>query len=276
LKEGQYLFFVLHLLIRMAKKKKPAPKSPSKTSKVNASKKVSKAAKTPPASKKVPPKAVKKSSATKKAPPKKDVKQKVPEKPKESPNSKDKGKKPPIPKKPVKSSKTTSESKNHHHKPISSTESNVDQDKVKKKNYSEIDKDLLALIVENETIFIHEIEQTLGLSQEEVKKALKRLEQRGKIQTHAEMNQGKWQIEAKIVDNYGLDSQIKKKVPNSTHLIWGSDDIPCYLCPNVKKCKAGQEELNPQNCPELTKWVEAQMQKKEYINPYRNQVKDIK
>lgn len=146
----------------------------------------------------------------------------------------------------------------------------------KKRNYSEVDRDLLQIITENQTLLIHEIENQLELSTDDVKKALKRLEQKGKIKTHQEMSEGKWQIEAKIIDNFGLESQVKKKSTPITTLIWETDEIPCYLCPNVKKCRAGQEELNPQKCKELTNWLNARLYNKEYTNPYKNQVKDIK
>jgi hypothetical protein len=161
-------------------------------------------------------------------------------------------------------------------KPANSLESI--QEKGKKRNYSEIDKDLLGLITESNHLFIQEIEEKLLLNADDVKKALKRLEQKGKITTHNEMSEGKWKIEAIIIDNFGLETQVKKKTtaPTVTALIWDTDDIPCYLCPNVKKCRAGQEELNPQKCIELSKWLEARLNKVEYVNPYRNQVKDIK
>jgi hypothetical protein len=131
------------------------------------------------------------------------------------------------------------------------------------------------LITDKDHIFINEIEETLNLTQDEIKKALKRLEMKGKIKTCQEMHEGKWCIEAKMVDNFGLDNQMKKKTPQ-TALIWETDDIPCYMCPNIKKCKEGQEELNPQKCLHLSNWLDSKINKKDYVNPYRNQVKDMK
>jgi hypothetical protein len=273
----------------MAKKKGKSPAKKSnlkKTFPKKAKGKASKAkkmpikkAKTPPPKKSPPKKGSSKKAIVRRPPPKRTPPKKVPKK-----NIKTiKAKPTPI----IKSSSSNLKSgksniKSSGKSPIATKNaialSRAAQEAIadkKKRNYSEIDRDLLGIITEHQHLFIKDIEDTLHLTLDEVKKALKRLEQKGKIKTHQEMHEGKWLIEAEVIDNFGIDPTVKKKI-TTTEINWNKDDIPCYLCPNVKKCKAGQEELNPQKCKELTGWLDSRINKKDYTNPYKNQVKDIK
>jgi hypothetical protein len=145
----------------------------------------------------------------------------------------------------------------------------------KKRNYSEIDKDVLTVITENRTILIEEIQKALHLTEDETKKAVKRLEAKNKVKSDRVMEVGKWMTRVNLVDNYGMDSQAPKKI--IAELVWNTQgDLPCFLCPQTRKCGQGQENLNPEKCVDLTEWIDARMFNKEYVCKFKNQVNEGK
>ena len=137
---------------------------------------------------------------------------------------------------------------------------------IKKKNYSEIDRDLFDQINQDKKISLHDVEDQLELTEDEAKKAMKRLESKGKIKVHTVMDKGKWITEAEIVDNYGIEMK-KNKVTKS---VWDTQaDCPCFCCPSVKRCSEGQEMFNPKNCEHLTNWLECQLKKSPFTSPFK-------
>ena len=58
------------------------------------------------------------------------------------------------------------------------------------------------------------------------------------------MEVGKWITPEDVIDNFGMDVTSTKKVPED--LVWNTQgDLPCFLCPQTRKCGQGQENLNP-------------------------------
>ncbi len=165
---------------------------------------------------------------------------------------------------------TTAVKKNQN--PLSSDDddripSNATVTKGKRKNYSEIDKEVLDYInVAGSTpILMDNIAHSLDLSRDEVKKSLSRLENKNppKIQTRLVMEDSRWVLEIRKIEEYGIDHS-KKKV---SKLIWDTvNDMPCFICPFSSKCSEGQELYNPKTCPYLTEWLMITINKEEYHN----------
>lgn len=256
-----------------AKKKSPPSKSPpKKTAKSSVKSTSSKAAK------KVPPPKTAKSSAksTKKSPP-----------PKIAKSSAKSTKKSPPPKVSKPTSKSSSSSKSNHSKPspatknvkkttvpIKAAERNAEKEKqeqAKKRNYSEIDTAVYTLVNDKHSVLLEFLESHLELTEDETKKAVKRLEVKGKIKSERVMEGGKWMTRVEAIDNYGMDSNPQTK-KNTQEFVWNTHgDLPCFLCPLTRKCGQGQESLNPEKCPDLTGWMDAKLNKKDYKSRFKNQ-----
>lgn len=230
-----------------------------------AKKKPSKSLKKSPPPKKAPSKkASSKSKPPIKSPPKKVPSKKISSKSK--PVIKSSSKKAPVKNSQLKSpmkavNKASSKNTGSSKKAAEKTQANL-----KKKNYSEIDRDLFDQINQDKKISLHDVEDQLELTEDEAKKAMKRLESKGKIKVHTVMDKGKWITEAEIVDNYGIEMK-KNKVTKS---VWDTQaDCPCFTCPSVKRCSEGQEMFNPKNCEHLTKWLECQLIKAPFNCPFK-------
>jgi hypothetical protein len=129
--------------------------------------------------------------------------------------------------------------------------------KPKKRNYSEIDHSLLDLLTSqsDHILYFDAIEESLHLSEEDIKKAIKRLEnkQPPKITSKLVMEGSRWIIQIKLVESYGAVLKHSKKANN---LIWETaNDLPCFICPYIGKCSDGQELYNPKTCPYLSDWL---------------------
>ena len=145
--------------------------------------------------------------------------------------------------------------------------SNATVSKGKRKNYSEMDKEVLDYINAAGTIpiLIDKIAHNLDLSFDEIKKSLVRLENKNppKIQTRLVMEDSRWILEIRKIEEYGIDHS-KKKV---SKLIWDTvNDMPCFICPFSSKCSEGQELYNPKTCPYLTEWLMTTINKGDYHN----------
>ena len=138
--------------------------------------------------------------------------------------------------------------------------------KVKKKNYSEIDRDILTLLATSRIEFVEEIRISLDLTSDEIKKAMTRLSNKDKVFVEDIMHGGKWLAQCSVVELYG--GEIKKK--KTAKLVWDTaGDLPCFICPNIKKCKEGQDSMNPRDCNLLTDWVLCQLKGEKYDSPLK-------
>ena len=158
--------------------------------------------------------------------------------------------------------------------PLKIAEKNAEREKqeqAKKRNYSEIDKAVYTMVNDKHSILLEFLESHLELTEDETKKAVKRLEVKGKIKSERVMEGGKWMTRVEAIDNYGMDSSPSPK-KNTQEFVWNTHgDLPCFLCPQTRKCGQGQESLNPEKCPDLTGWMDAQLNKKEYKSRFKNQ-----
>jgi hypothetical protein len=160
-----------------------------------------------------------------------------------------------------KSKKSTSSSKSNKIK--SSKKSST-----KKKNYSEIDKSFLDLVNLNQKILLLDLKEELNLSTDEVKKALLRLESKGKITYRLVMTNGKWLNEVRHINYYGEDPAKRKK--GAPKLVWDTvNDCPCFICPSIKNCETRQEYMNPESCDHLSLWISSQIDDIAYVNPFK-------
>ncbi len=75
----------------------------------------------------------------------------------------------------------------------------------------------------------------MSLTEDEVKKAVKRLEGKGKVKAERVMEVGKWITRVDVIDNFGMEGTSTKKGPQD--LVWNTQgDLPCFLCPQTRKC----------------------------------------
>ena len=67
------------------------------------------------------------------------------------------------------------------------------------------------------------------------------------------MENSRWINRVTKIEDYGLKIKSKKK---SSKLIWDTvNDLPCFICPYIKKCNYGQKHYNPKECEWLTEWL---------------------
>ena len=136
-----------------------------------------------------------------------------------------------------------------------------------RRNYSQIDKEVYELILQNKTKYIEDLEEEVDLSRRKAQKSISRLEKKGKIKTKKVMHAGKWTLQAILVDDYGLEYEGDDG--DSDNLIWDTlGNLPCFTCPRVNKCSAGvgtqeEKEANPNYCEYLTDWIDAQLDEEE-------------
>lgn len=146
--------------------------------------------------------------------------------------------------------------------------------KSKRLNYSSIDKQILSALVNanNNALVMDEIEEKLHISEEEIEKSIKRLENKvpPKIRTSTVMYKSKWVKQLTKIDDYGLKAT---KTSKSTKMVWETmNDLPCFICPFSKKCNEGQETYNPKTCPYLTDWLVTSLKGEEYTgNPFHQE-----
>ena len=151
--------------------------------------------------------------------------------------------------------------------------------KSKKKNYSLIDKEIFALLEKQpkHQLILTDIETILELSLEEVKKAIKRMENKNppKINAKLVMDASRWVTQITKVEDYGSSSKSKKK---SNKLVWKTEnDLPCFICPYISKCSLGQLQYNPKICPFMTLWLQTSIKGEKYTeNPFHPKFIDKK
>ncbi len=135
----------------------------------------------------------------------------------------------------------------------------------KRKNYSEIDKSVYELVMGGSEKFMEDLRIHLDLTPDEIRKALKRLEEKGKIKIQRVMEDGNWRSLIKPGNEFS--EKVKKK--KGTNLTWFTEgDLPCFTCPDIIKCSDGQDHFNPQLCSYLSEWLICQSSKIAYVSPF--------
>ncbi len=143
--------------------------------------------------------------------------------------------------------------------------------KSKSKTSSSLDQEIMIFLSNqpNSECSISLIQEKYDLSDEEVKKIVKRLENKNppKISSKLIMDNSRWITKIKKIEDYGVEIKQKKKIS----LIWEtSNDLPCFICPHIKKCSDGQEVFNPKTCAYLTDWLQSTLNSDEPFtgNPF--------
>ena len=146
----------------------------------------------------------------------------------------------------------------------------------KKRNYSEIDKEVLNLIKERQEIYKDEIISSLNIDEKLLVNSINRLKTKQKIQIKSDLVEGIRKELVKFIEEYKLKNECAEP-KNGDSVPWETmGNCPCFLCPNVNKCNFGQNETNPIRCSYLVEWITSRLQNLPYESPFKGNIEDKK
>ncbi len=146
----------------------------------------------------------------------------------------------------------------------------------KKRNYSEIDKEVLNLIKNRQEIYKDEIIVSLKIDEKLLVNSINRLKAKQKIQIKSDLVEGIRKELVKYIEEYVLKNECADS-KNSNSVTWETmGNCPCFLCPNVNKCNFGQNETNPIRCSYLVEWITSRLQNTHYESPFKGNIEDKK
>lgn len=142
----------------------------------------------------------------------------------------------------------------------------------KKRNYSEVDKLIIEYIKKHRRRLYDLFLTDLQISEAELSKSLKRLEAKEKIIIKSEMEDVKYK---KYI--YYNEIPVKLKPGEGNYIAFNEfNNLPCMLCPDLKKCNLEQDTYNPINCDYLNGWIETDYKGEKFENPFKYRYEDLK
>lgn len=145
---------------------------------------------------------------------------------------------------------------------------------VKRKSYSEIDKDIQTILKENKVMFKNELQKVLDIDEKALEKSIARLLSKQRLTVKADVKDGFRVEKITYIEDYEIKNT--KEVINRNEIHWETlGDNPCFLCPDVRKCNAGQAETNPIRCQYLIDWINCCLKNQAYKSPFKGNVADI-
>ena len=158
----------------------------------------------------------------------------------------------------------------------SSTATSSKSTSKKKRNYSEIDKEVLSFIQESKEVYKDEIAGSLKIDEKLLVNSINRLKSKQKIQIKSDLVEGIRKELVQYIEEYKLKGN-SSETKNGDSVTWETmGDCPCFLCPNVTKCNFGQNETNPVHCQYLVEWINCSLTKMHYENPFKGNIEDKK
>ena len=146
----------------------------------------------------------------------------------------------------------------------------------KKRNYSEIDKEVLNYIKEKGDVYKDRILKTLKIDEKLLVNSINRLKNKQKINIKADLVEGIRKELVQYIEEYKMKGKCAD-VKNGDPLTWETmGNCPCFLCPNVTKCNYGQNETNPIHCQHLVNWINSRLLNTHYENPFKGNIQDKK
>lgn len=146
----------------------------------------------------------------------------------------------------------------------------------KKRNYSEIDKEVLAFIKARTNVYKDVILSTLKIDEKLLGNSINRLQSKQKIVIKSDLVEGIRKELVQYIEEYKLKGNCSdSKNGNST--AWETmGNCPCFLCPNVSQCNLGQNETNPMHCIYIVDWINCRLTNTHYENPFIGNIEDKK
>jgi len=157
-------------------------------------------------------------------------------------------------------------------KPSSASKSHIN----KKRNSSEIDKDVLALVKERHEVYKDKIIDFLKIDEKLIVNSIKRLQTKQKVQIKSDLVEGIRKELIQYIEEYTFKTNCVES-KNGNAVTWETmGNCPCFLCPNVTKCNFGQNETNPVHCQYLVEWITSRLKNVHYENPFKGNIEDKK
>ena len=118
----------------------------------------------------------------------------------------------------------------------------------KKRNYSEIDKEVLDFVKSKKEVYKDYIRTSLKIEEKLLVNSISRLKTKQKIQIKSDLVEGIRKELIQYIEEYQIQGNCPE-VKNGDSITWETmGNCPCFLCPNVTKCNLGQNETNPIHC----------------------------
>jgi hypothetical protein len=161
----------------------------------------------------------------------------------------------------------------------SKSNSTANSDKIsskKKRNYSEIDKEVLNYVKNHDDVYKDEIAKALKIDEKLLVNSITRLKNKQKIQIKSDLVEGIRRELIQYIEEYKLKGNCSDtKTGNGIN--WETmGNCPCFLCPNVTKCNFGQNETNPIHCQYLVDWINCRLYNTHYETPFKGNIQDKK
>ncbi|TFG19774.1 MAG: hypothetical protein EU530_05190 [Promethearchaeota archaeon] len=157
-----------------------------------------------------------------------------------------------------------------------STNSSAKNSSKKKRNYSEIDKEVLAFIKEHQEIYKDEIVDALDIDEKLLFNSINRLKSKQKIKMKDDLVEGIRKELIQYIEEYKMKGKCADTKSGDT-ITWETmGNCPCFLCPNVSKCNFGQNETNPIHCNYLVEWINSKLNSTHYESPFKGNIEDKK
>jgi hypothetical protein len=146
----------------------------------------------------------------------------------------------------------------------------------KKRNYSEIDKDVLNFVKEHKEVYKDVILVKLKIDEKLLVNSINRLKTKQKIQIKSDLVEGIRKELVQYIEEYKLKGNCAE-TKDGENVTWETmGNCPCFLCPNVTKCNLGQNETNPINCTYIVDWINCRLNNTHYENPFKGNIEDKK
>jgi len=146
----------------------------------------------------------------------------------------------------------------------------------KKRNYSEIDKEVLAYIKKKTEVYKDTLLKSLKIDEKLLVNSINRLKTKQKIQIKADLVEGIRRELIQYIEEYNLKENCSES-KNGNSVTWETmGNCPCFLCPNVTKCNFGQNETNPIHCSYLVEWINSRLANTHYETPFKGNIQDKK
>ena len=117
---------------------------------------------------------------------------------------------------------------------------------------NELERKALSLVLEagEEGILQSDMWKSLGVTSREGSRLAIKFEEKGAVERRKVLHEGRW--------TYKLFSQSKAVTIDSI------SDCPCMICEDIDKCFTGGE-TSPINCPQLTIWIDPNLELPEVL-----------
>ncbi len=146
----------------------------------------------------------------------------------------------------------------------------------KKRNYSEIDKEVLIFMKERQEVYKDVIIDELGIDEKLLVNSINRLKTKQKIKIKSDLVEGIRKDLIQYIEEYHLKGNCAE-AKSGNEITWETmGNCPCFLCPNVTKCNFGQNETNPIHCQYLVNWINCRLSNTFYDNPFKGNIEDKK